>query len=135
MPTLKERPEDIMLFANFFLDLANRELERQLIGFDLEATRMLQSYPWPGNLRQLKNIVKRATLLAQGDYITPNELALETYENTSTNTYTLYNEEDEKRRILNALQQTANNKSKAATLLGIDRKTLYNKLKLYNIPT
>ena len=135
MPTLKERPEDIMLFANFFLDLANRELERQLIGFDLEATRMLQSYPWPGNLRQLKNIVQRATLLAQGDYITPNELALETYENTSTNTYTLYNEEDEKRRILNALQQTANNKSKAATLLGIDRKTLYNKLKLYNIPT
>lgn len=135
MPTLKERPEDIMLFANFFLDLANRELERQLIGFDLEATRMLQSYPWPGNLRQLKNIVKRATLLAQDDYITPNELALETYENTSTNTYTLYNEEDEKRRILNALQQTANNKSKAATLLGIDRKTLYNKLKLYNIPT
>lgn len=135
MPTLKERPEDIMLFANFFLDLANRELERQLIGFDLEATRMLQSYPWPGNLRQLKNIVKRATLLAQGDYITPNELALETYENTSTNTYTLYNEEEEKRRILNALQQTANNKSKAATLLGIDRKTLYNKLKLYNIPT
>ncbi len=134
MPALKERSEDILLFANFFLDQANRELDRHLIGFDAEAARMLQAHSWPGNLRQLKNTVKRATLLAQGNYITPIELGLDNTENTPSS-LSLHNEADEKRRILNALQQTNQNKSKAAALLGIDRKTLYNKLKLYNIPT
>lgn len=137
MPALKDRTEDILLFANFFLDQANRELDRRLIGFDTEACSMLQNHPWPGNLRQLKNTIKRATLLAQGNYITPSELGLEATEAPSipTDNLQLYNEADERRRILNALQQTSNNKSKAATLLGIDRKTLYNKLKLYSIPT
>ena len=135
MPALKDRPEDILLFANFFLDQANRELDRQLIGFNAEASRLIQQYPWPGNLRQLKNTVKRATLLAQDSFITPVELALETTEQASGSSIALHDEADEKRRILNALQQTGNNKSKAATLLGIDRKTLYNKLKLHNIPT
>lgn len=69
MPSLKERQEDILLFANFFLDQANHELDRHLIGFDAAASNALQTYSWPGNLRQLKNIVKRATLLAQGSYI------------------------------------------------------------------
>ena len=135
MPALKDRPEDILLFANFFLDQANRELDRQLIGFNAEASRLIQQYPWPGNLRQLKNTVKRATLLAQDSFITPDELALETTEQASGSSIALHDEADEKRRILNALQQTGNNKSKAATLLGIDRKTLYNKLKFHNIPT
>ena len=85
--------------------------------------------------KQLKNTVKRATLLAQDSFITPVELALETTEQASGSSIALHDEADEKRRILNALQQTGNNKSKAATLLGIDRKTLYNKLKLHNIPT
>ena len=70
MPSLKERQEDILLFANFFLDQANHELDRHLIGFDAAASNALQTYSWPGNLRQLKNIVRRATLLAQGNYIT-----------------------------------------------------------------
>lgn len=141
MPSLKDRPEDILLFANFFLDQANRELERSLIGFDAEASETLQSYPWPGNLRQLKNTVKRATLLAQGEYITRKDLGEEIgeqREETSTRipeeSFILHNEETEKLRIMKALQQTGNNKTKAATLLGIDRKTLYNKLKLYHIP-
>ena len=64
MPSLKDRTEDILLFANFFLDQANKELERNLVGFDAEACDALQRYDWPGNLRQLKNVVKRATLLA-----------------------------------------------------------------------
>ena len=79
--------------------------------------------------------MKRATLLAQGSFITPVELALDTVEQTPAPSIALHDEADEKRRILNALQQTNNNKSKAATLLGIDRKTLYNKLKLHNLPT
>lgn len=74
MPSLKERPEDILLFANFLLDQANKELGKDLIGFDAKASKILQKYQWPGNLRQLKNIVKRATLLARGEFITPLEL-------------------------------------------------------------
>ena len=137
MPSLKDRTEDILLFANFFLDQANKELERNLVGFDAEACDALQRYDWPGNLRQLKNVVKRATLLATGDFITCKELGEElhaTETNQETVNLTLRNEDDEKQRILQALQQTKNNKTRAAQLLGIDRKTLYNKLKLYNIP-
>lgn len=134
MPALKERQEDILLFANFFLDQANRELDRQLIGFDAAASQVLQTYSWPGNLRQLKNIVKRATLLAQGNFITLTELGNELLETTSaTQIFSLHDEAAEKKRILEALKQTGYNKSKAAILLGIDRKTLYNKLKLYDI--
>ena len=135
MPDLKERKEDILLFANFFLDQANKELDKHLIGFDPKASQALQSYHWPGNLRQMKNIVKRATLLAQGSFITLAELGTELLEASSFNTtnMALRNEETEKEHILEALRQTGNNKSKAAQLLDIDRKTLYNKLKLYNI--
>ena len=143
MPSLKDRTEDILLFANFFLDQANRELERNLIGFDPEASEALQAYSWPGNLRQMKNIVKRATLLATGEFITLREIKDELIENTTEQTQTgntstsesfhLHDGEDEKRRIINALRQTNNNKSKAAILLNIDRKTLYNKLKLYDL--
>lgn len=133
MPPLKERHEDILLFANFFLDQANREMNKQLIGFDDKASRALLEYPWPGNLRQMKNIVRRATLLAQGKYITVNELS-ELQEATPVSTgIPLRNEETEKQHIIEALHQTGNNKSRAAQLLSIDRKTLYNKLKLYNI--
>ncbi len=136
MPALKERQEDILLFANFFLDQANRELDRQLIGFDAAASQALQCYSWPGNIRQLKNIVKRATLLAQGNFITLAELGSELQEPataSSSHPFMLRDEAAEKKRILDALRQTGNNKSKAAVLLGIDRKTLYNKLKLYDI--
>ena len=139
MPALKDRQEDILLFANFFLDQANRELDRHLIGFDAAASEAMQNYSWPGNLRHQKNIVKRATLLAQGDFISIRELGDEILEHATPDaqqmqhSFVLHDEETEKQRILNALQQTGNNKTKAAQLLGVDRKTLYNKLKLYNI--
>ena len=116
----------------------NKELGRNLIGFDAAASEALQRYSWPGNLRQLKNVVKRATLLAKGDFITLQELSDEIKlqpknEMTQSESFILHNEEIEKQRIINALQQAGHNKTKAAQLLGIDRKTLYNKLKLYNI--
>lgn len=131
MPSLAERTEDIMLFADFFLDQANKELDRNLIGFDPAASTMLRQYSWPGNLRQLKNIVKRATLLARGEFITPTELGEELNVHP---TIIQTKEESEKKLILDALKQTGNNKSRAASLLGIDRKTLYNKLRHYEIP-
>lgn len=136
MPTLKERGEDILLFANFFLDQANKELDKQLIGFDAKASRALLDYHWPGNLRQMKNIIKRATLLAQGSLITPLELGAEVVDSSNFghgSNIALKDEETEKQHILEALRQTGNNKSRAAQLLNIDRKTLYNKLKLYGI--
>ena len=134
MPTLKERREDILLFANFFLDQANREMDKQLVGFDDKACRLLLDYSWPGNLRQMKNAIRRATLLATGKYITPLELSdLPEADILSPTSLPLRNEETEKHHIIEALRQTGHNKSRAAQLLGIDRKTLYNKLKLYGI--
>lgn len=134
MPDLKDRKEDILLFANFFLDLANKELDKQLIGFDSKASQALINYHWPGNLRQMRNIVMRATLLAQNNFITLSELGSEILEvPTSNSSIALKDETTEKEHIIEALRQTGNNKSKAAQLLNIDRKTLYNKLKLYNI--
>lgn len=133
MPQLKDRREDILLFANFFLDQANREMDKQLTGFDDKASRALLEYPWPGNLRQMKNMVRRATLLAQGKLITINELSELKGSAPAPIGIPLRNEEAEKHQIIEALRQTGNNKSRAAQLLGIDRKTLYNKLKLYNI--
>ena len=133
MPQLKDRREDILLFANFFLDQANREMDKQLTGFDDKASRALLEYPWPGNLRQMKNMVRRATLLAQGKFITINELNELKGPAPGIIGIPLRNEEAEKHQIIEALRQTGNNKSRAAQLLGIDRKTLYNKLKLYNI--
>jgi TonB-dependent SusC/RagA subfamily outer membrane receptor len=94
---------------------------------------LLQNYSWPGNLRQLKNIINRATLLAQGSFITVAELDLPQMEAANINLQPLYDKDDEKKRILDALKHTGNNKSRAAALLGIDRKTLYNKLKLYGV--
>lgn len=134
IPLLKDRREDILLFANLFLDQANREMDKQLTGFDDKASRILLEYHWPGNLRQLKNVVRRATLLAEGRFITPKELTeLKEPAAPPAANYSLRNEEAEKQHIIRVLQQTGNNKSRAAQLLGIDRKTLYNKLKHYNL--
>ena len=134
MPLLKDRREDILLFANFFLDKANQEMGKHVAGFDAQACKAMEAYHWPGNLRQMKNVIRRATLLATGDLITTNELAdLQATPASVTTGIALRDEETEKRRIVEALRQTGNNKSRAAQLLGIDRKTLYNKLKLYNM--
>ena len=133
MPSLSERKEDIMLFANLFLDQANRELSRNLVGFEPAAERALVGYSWPGNLRQLKNVVKRAALLARGKRIEWSDIAGELPEPENANSFLLHDAQEEKARIIDMLKKANNNKSKAAAMLGIDRKTLYNKLKQYGI--
>ena len=149
IPNLSERAEDLPLFADFFLDLSNKELKKQVMGFEPEAKLAIQQYNWPGNIRQLKNVIKKATLLAQSDYITYADLGMEfliqaTPQKSSTSpianpdklsvpSIELYDEESEKEKIIAALKHTLNNKTQAAKLLNIDRKTLYNKLKLYEI--
>lgn len=134
IPDLKERKEDLLLFANHFLDLANSELQKDIIGFDNDTMQLFQSYSWPGNLRQMKNVIKYATLLATGRYITRKELPEELRENLSSHTnIQLKNVEHERDLIRKALRECGNNKTRAAQLLGIDRKTLYNKLKIYQL--
>ena len=134
IPDLKERKEDLFLFANNFLDQANAELQKDIIGFDNETIRLFQSYSWPGNLRQMKNVIKYATLLATGRYITRHELPEELTDASAKDTRILLKDEaHESELIKRALQESGNNKTRAAQLLGIDRKTLYNKLKLYNL--
>ena len=134
IPDLKERKEDLLLFANHFLDLANSELQKDIIGFDNDTMQLFQSYSWPGNLRQMKNVIKYATLLATGRYITRKELPEELTENLPSHTnIQLKNVEHERDLIRKTLQECGNNKTRAAQLLGIDRKTLYNKLKIYQL--
>ena len=134
MPELREMRGDILLFADFFLDQANRELGKHIVGFDAEAVAALTRCEWPGNLRQLKNAVKSATLLASGDYITCRELPAEvTAAAPAAPSFSLRDPASEEEQIRRALSAAGGNKSQAAKLLGIDRKTLYNKLHLYGI--
>ena len=135
MPALKDRDTDLFLFADLFLKHANEELGRNVIGFDDKASEMLVRYDWPGNLRELNNVVKRATLLVKGDYIGVEELRLSMRQPTHQENLALRDENTERQRILAALKSTGGNKSKTAILLGIDRKTLYNKLQKYGLST
>lgn len=132
-PSLVEREEDLILFAEFFLEKANQQLNKEVIGFSKEVVSIFQNYPWPGNLRELQNCVKRATLLTQGDFIENTVLPVEFFQQNEVKMDSFSLSENEKEAIENALIKTKNNKSEAAKLLKITRKTLYNKLKLYDI--
>lgn len=162
VPPLRERKKDIMLFANHFLRLTNAELSKNVKGFSAEVEDIFYNYVWYGNLRELKNVVKRATLLTDGDYVEAKSLPFEitnfhrlqfdtpaTISTAQNRTESLAtpntgggainyenklksaNLDAEYEVILEALKQANFNKSKAAKLLNIDRKTLYNKMKQF----
>ena len=137
MPCLRQMREDIPLYADFFLDQANRELDKRIVGFDPAAAAALAAYDWPGNLRQLRNTVLSATLLAAGEYITcrdlPGEITGVSAAESAAVPHPLRDRASEEEQIRRALAAAGGNKSQAAKLLGIDRKTLYNKLHLYGI--
>jgi two-component system response regulator HydG len=132
-PSLTERNGDLMIFADFFLNKANHQLNKNIIGFSPEVVKVFENYYWPGNLRELQNIIKRATLLSQGDFIEKKVLPLDIFQiqKRATTDFSLF--ENEKDAILDALEKANNNKSEAAKLLKITRKTLYNKLNLHDI--
>lgn len=133
MPELKDRGSDLFLFANLFMRQADEELGRHVSGFT-HAQSLLASYSWPGNLRELNNVVKRATLLAQGELIGTDELRLTMNPEVPVSTTApLHDDATERQLIADALRAARGNKSKAARLLEVDRKTLYNKLKKYGL--
>ena len=133
MPKLSERGTDLFLFADLFVRHANEELDRDVEGFDSTAAEMLVSHTWTGNLRELNNVVKRAVLLARGKLITPTELTMAMPHVQPEPSMALHDEDTERSRIVAALRQTNGNKAAAARLLGIDRKTIYNKIERLGI--
>ena len=132
-PSLVERNEDLMVFSDFFLEKSNEELSKNVIGFSPEVITIFQNYRWPGNLRELQNCIKRATLLTKGDFVEKEVLPAEFFHNQENLNTEFSLSENEKETIVEALNKTNNNKTEAAKLLKINRKTLYNKLKLYGL--
>lgn len=152
LPPLRHRKQDIPAFAEFFLQKTNEELNKGITGFEPEVIQMFMNYSWPGNLREFRNVVRRAVLLTQDELISSKTLP---WEITNTNPLTSEHEAEKKDQatttitlkkdiglkgaaskaeyetIMNVLKEVKFNKKKAAEVLNIDRKTLYNKLKSY----
>jgi two-component system response regulator HydG len=183
VPPLRDRKSDILIFAHFFLDHTNNELDKTVKGFKPEVEHIFKTYSWPGNLRELKNVVKRSALLADNEWIDVTVLPFELVNHSKLAFDTVYQQEPETEKrptatdrtaaddlpafnlplteektmepkhkpvevsshalkavsidaeyemIVQALKKANYNKSKAAKLLNVDRKTLYNKMKQYN---
>jgi len=142
---IKDRKSDITIFANHFLEMANHELGKRVEGFDQSVIEVFMKYAWPGNIRELRNVIRRSVLLEQTKKITIGSLPRELYiinngivQNQPVTTKSPENLRDSKEKaehdlILSTLEKVRFNKSKAAKLLDIDRKTLYNKMKQYGI--
>jgi two-component system response regulator HydG len=155
IPPLRERVEDLPLFVNAFMRQVERELQKNCGKIDNDVWECFNKYNWPGNIRELKNVIRRACLLTpEHEDITLSTLPLEMKESFSQPSYeedhqvnmtgeliSITNENDlktvalqaEYNKIINVLKEVKYNKTKAAQLLNIDRKTLYNKLRLLNI--
>ncbi|HMT27841.1 MAG TPA: sigma-54 dependent transcriptional regulator [Bacteroidia bacterium] len=162
VPPLRNRGTDIMIFSDFFLNKANAELNKSIQGFSNEVKEAFNNYRWPGNIRELKNIIKRAALLTNDDTIGTDAVPAEILNPFAESPMELQHETNIKYRsdknsneqpviknlnvnlkeaaleaefetIMNVLKKVKYNKSKAARLLNIDRKTLYNKMKHYNM--
>jgi two-component system NtrC family response regulator len=130
IPSLKEREGDLMVLARAFLERFNQELGRSIKGFDESAVQALEQHDWPGNVRELESRVKRAAILADGRYLTAEDLGLSAADQGDALPFNLkqVREAAERQAIHRALAQANDNISEAAKLLGITRPTLYNLL-------
>jgi two-component system response regulator HydG len=159
IPPLRERSEDIILYADHFLSLTTSQLNKNIKGFSPEVADAFKNYVWYGNLRELRNVIKRAALLTDGDYIEASSLPFEiinfkklqfekpaepsalgiagnmevkaAFDPAQPLSLKNASRDAEYELILQALKKANYNKSKAAKLLDIDRKTLYNKMQQY----
>jgi two-component system, NtrC family, response regulator HydG len=142
VPAIRDRGDDLYEFLNFFKDAANAELGKKVKGYDPEVMSLFERYDWPGNLREMKNVVKRAVLLSTGEMIRlesiPQEMQASVKDAQREKTGPVYDlkalqEVQERETIMKTLQEVRYNKSKAARILNIDRKTLYLKMEKYGI--
>lgn len=139
VPPLRERTEDLHLFIEHFIEEANSDLSKKVAGVSPDVLTLFKKYNWPGNLRELKNIVKRSVLLSSGTLIRQEDIPAEmrntpdTPVRSSDSDLKLMKEINEKELIMKTLKETKFNKTKAAALLNIDRKTLYLKIMRYGI--
>ncbi|NLO71709.1 MAG: sigma-54-dependent Fis family transcriptional regulator [Porphyromonadaceae bacterium] len=137
VPALRNCKADIPLYAEHFVNEANKELDKEVKFISPNALARLESYAWPGNLRELRNVIRRSVLFSTGDTLTLESLPILPEKNIvpDDEVFASLNvtPEEEKEKIIAALQQTNGNKSKAAVLLRIDRKTLYNKMSKYKL--
>lgn len=149
VPPLRDRKKDMIIFVNYFLAATNAELNKNISGLSEDAMQCFMQYQWPGNIRELKNVMKRAALLSDGTLIEAKHLPLEISnpskfissdsqhgsekENASSTSLKNAAQEAEYTAILKVLKQVNFNKTKAAQLLNIDRKTLYNKMRSFNL--
>lgn len=132
VPLLAECPEDILPLARFLLGPLSEEHHKRVQGFDRLAEAALQRYPWPGNIRELRNTLRSALLLADGSWITASNLNLDlTLKQEEMPCLT--EEEKERQLLLQTLKQVENNRARAARMLDISRTTLYEKLRKYGI--
>ena len=131
IPSLKERNRDINLLAHYFLDKFKLKYNKPNLKFSEKALRVLKNYDWPGNIRELKNIIERATVLSNGNIVIPDlQISSGTYLKTKNS---LNLEENEKMLILKALEKNKGNITKAAHELGIQRNALYRRLEKYGL--
>lgn len=147
LPPLRERPEDLLFFADFFRKNANEELGMKVSGIAKETADVFTHYDWPGNIREMRNVVRRAVLLTGSGLLLPDSLPGEIIQSTipgslsmnqkkeESNIFSLKNltREAEREVIIQAIEEAGYNKSRAARNLQIDRKTLYNKIKQHGI--
>ena len=133
VPPLRDCQEDIMPLAEFFREIANNELECNVLGFDGEARKTLLTHAWPGNVRELRQKIMGAVLQAQTGLVTKEHLELAVTKPNSPVSFALRNDTEDKERILRALKQANGNRKVAAELLGIGRTTLYSKLEEYGL--
>lgn len=142
VPPLRKRPEDIPALAEFFLKRYNAETGRRINSFSTRAMEAMLTYRWPGNVREMKNVVERAVVLCRGDMIDVDDLVLSTLKTSGDTEADLpgsgaYEEaplaEIERRHILATLKSTGWNKSRAAGILGIERSTLDRKIRRYEL--
>jgi len=133
LPPLRERKEDIPLLAQHFLKKFAMENQKEITGFSPEATDFLLKYEWPGNVRELENAIERAVILAKSPYIESADLPQESLTLAQSVLSGKNLEEIEKGHIINVIDETGGNYSKAARILGISRATLYNKIRAYQL--
>jgi two-component system response regulator HydG len=144
MPPLRERPEDILVLSNLFIEENNKEHGKNVKAFSPEAKKLMSQYHWPGNVRELRNVIERAMILSEQEFITPEQLPFELRHgekvesrDLTQDTFELSDKMSlefmEKIHISKVLDKLEWNKSKAAKSLGISRATLREKIKRYNL--